>query len=109
MKKAEKIFEDTFTACRIHVRDFGLEFNPNGEAIGFNGLITEDVVCTRTVNAVQKLVDSKLREWDIFDKYDTNGDEGRARRDFWRQAMKMVQSTINNERKSLKEWKEFCK
>ena len=101
MKKAEKIFTDTYTACRIHIKDWDIEYNPDGSAVGFNNLITECAICTRTINDVQKLYDAECKKLAIAEKYDFGDSDYRIIK---RKALLMVQSTINNARKTLIEY-----
>lgn len=48
MTKAEKIFKDTYYECRKHIRDWGIERNPDGRPVAYGSLITELVVSIRT-------------------------------------------------------------
>ena len=79
MKKtnAERIFEDTRWECRKHIARHGFERNPDGQAVGFIGLTTDDEsVSIRTLNAVQKFINAEL------------------------EVLEMVQATLNNERQN---------
>lgn len=89
MTKSEKIFKDTYTECRAYIRNWGVELNPDGSSIGFNFLITEEVVCNRTCNDVQKLLDKELRIVAIEEKYGFD-------RSTQKSALNMVQATLNN-------------
>ena len=96
--KAQKIFTDTYAECRIHIKDWGFERNQNGKAIGFNRLYTEEVVSTRTCNAIEKLIygEKKMLE---FDHEIGIADDWTA---LCEQALEMVESTLENQRESLK-------
>lgn len=106
MKKAEKIFKDTYTECRLHVKAWGLEYNPNGKAVGFTGVITEEPVCNRTLNEIQKYIDSENYKLDCYDRMGVGDKE---KHDFWRDALKMVQSTVDNSRDSIRKFNEMLK
>ena len=54
MTKAERIFEETFKACRKHIKTWGYD-----ERIGFNSLCTEEVVYPRTVSAVKAILKAR--------------------------------------------------
>lgn len=90
MTKAEKIFNETYTECRLHARTWGCERSENGKAIGFNKLATEEATSRRTWNAIQKLID-KERERIEFDK--RLGIDVREVVEF---GLEMVQETLNN-------------
>ena len=92
MKKAERIFWETYVECKDLRERHGFERNPNGTAIGFATLCTEEAYSTRTINAVQKELDIR-HGWIRFDKrhgfpVDTAEEE----------VLEMVQATINNAR-----------
>ncbi len=101
LTKAERIFNDTYTECRIHIKDWGFERNPNGEAIGFNGMCTEEVMSNRTCNAIENLIrtEKKMLQFDH--------DLGTA--DDWTElcehALEMVESTLENQRRAINDWK----
>ena len=101
MTKAEKIFNDTYSECRIHIKDWGFEMNPDGKPASFNRLHTKEPVSTRTFNAVQKLIDSEKRMI-AFDKemgYDPDYT------DLLEKALMMVQVTLDAHREAMKEWR----
>ena len=106
MTKAAKIFQDTYTECRIHIKAWGIEFNPNGKAVGFTGVITDQPICTRTLNEIQRLLDAESRQIDIAEKYGAGDPDYRVIK---RDALKMVQSTIDNSRASLKKFDDMLK
>lgn len=98
MKKAEKIFNDTRRECRKHIEDWGYEMNVDGNSIGFNGLITEDVICVRTINDVQTIL-NKARDTIKLDI--KLGITNLKKEQSKIQVLNMVQSTLDNQRKSL--------
>lgn len=97
MTKAERIFNDTYRACREHIKTWGVEYNQDGSIVGFIRLHLNEneFSCTRTVNSVQKILDSKLKSLQIDKELNIDIDKIKEL------ALLMVQSTINNERKSL--------
>lgn len=103
MTKAERIFNNTYTECRIHTKTWGMQRNPNGKAIGFTGLIKRDsdTSCKRTWNAIQKLIDSKKKQVEIALKYDFGDREYYEMCSF---ALEMVQSSLDNE---INNWTNF--
>lgn len=62
MTKAERIFQDTYRECRQIIKHHGYE--PNSR---LNGLVMKDdeTVCTRTLNAISKLLKSEQRANEI--------------------------------------------
>lgn len=76
--KAERIFNSTWYECLDHAKSWGREYNPDGRAIGYGSLVTEEVVCTRTLNDVQKCIDRRKRELDLNEKYGMYDCSGRA-------------------------------
>lgn len=93
MKKADRIFIETYKECFYHFSRFGYEFNPDGKAIGFTGLITNETTSTRTYNAIQKIIDKKIAL--------TNTDfelsvitENELKKELY--VLDIVQSTLNN-------------
>ena len=98
MTKAEKIFKDTYTECRRSAQSWGFRYNPDGRPIGFAGVITEEVVYIRTLNAIQKFIDSERKTIALNEKYGVSTAE---RLNLLRYALDMVQVTVDNNRKSL--------
>ena len=99
MTKAERIFRDTYTECRKYAKTWGFRYNPDGRPVGFNGLITEEVVYVRTLNSVQKFIDrerKKLARDEELDVLDAD------RLNLLKYALDMVQVTLDNSRESLK-------
>lgn len=93
--KAERIFEATRWECKKHYEHWGLERNPDGQAVGFNGLITDDEsVCTRTFNAVQKFIDQRVRLRKEFQEVLGTDESAEL------EVLEMVQATLNNARRN---------
>ena len=98
MTKAERIYRATKYACRTHINHFGLDFNPNGKAVGFNNLTTEEVISTRTINAVEKELEKEKKDTAIAYKLDVITQEQlNERAKVWM----MIESTIENARAAL--------
>lgn len=99
MTKAERIFNDTYRACRNHLKSWGVKYNADGSVVGFMRLHLHDdeFSCTRTVNAVQKILDSKQKSLVLDKKLGLEIDNIKEL------ALLMMQSTINNERKAIKD------
>jgi len=100
MTKAEKIFKDTYTQCRVYIKAWGTERNDNGKVVGFTRLdySDNDFVCMRTINAVEKLLASerKMLAMDI-----KLGILEPDRIKVLTDALDMVESTIENQKDSL--------
>ena len=84
MKKAERIYTDTYFDCKYQIRTFGYEEN-----VGFNSLSYNDneTVSTRTLNEIQKYIDSGRKKLEIDIKLN-------------KEVLDMVQVTLDNTRKS---------
>ena len=102
MTKAERIFQATRIACKEHYKDWGIEYNPDGSAVGFARLIMNDdeFSCTRTINAVQKMLDKAKKSLKLDKHFGIDTKEKEI-------ILDMVESTINNERKALEELKAY--
>ena len=95
MKKAERIFWETYVECKDLRERHGFQRNPNGEAVGYNTLCTEETFCARTISAVQKELDTRL-SWIRFDKrHGIPVDPAKE------EVLEMVQATINNARRAI--------
>ena len=105
MTKAEKIFNDTYTECRLHAKTWGFERTPEGKVIGFNRLATEETTCRRTFNAIQKLIDNEAKRIG-FSKKHFGEDEHTALREY---ALEMVQETLNNAIRTEEEFEAWLK
>ena len=103
MTKAEKIFKDTYMECRIHIRNHGYMVNPNGKAAGFSGLITNEVTCARTWNAIEKLLEKERESQKMYKRLGIWDEHN----DLCEQALNMVESTIENERESERKFREL--
>ena len=101
MTKAEKIYNATRFDCKRHISNWGYEEN-----IGFNGLSTEGPVSIRTCNDIQKILDSKFRGIEIDRKLgiSTEGKLGAEEN-----VLRMVQATLDNNRKSVASFNESLK
>lgn len=105
MTKAEKIFKDTYTECRLHAKAWGFERQADGRAIGFNRLATEEATCRRTFNAIQKLIDKEAKNIEL-NKRLLGEDDYTARCEF---ALEMVQETLNNAIRNEEEFQKWLK
>lgn len=96
--KAERIYRKTRYACRKHIETWGLDFNPNGKAVGFNNLDTDEVISTRTINAVEKeLIKDKNNTSMAYKLNVISQEELNERAKTWL----MIESTIENARKVI--------
>ena len=100
MTKAERIFTNTYSECRIMVKTHGFE------GIGFGSLITEETTSTRTYNTIQKLIDKEKRNLELNRKLKVTSEE---RQELLENALEMVQITLNNSIRKEKEFKELMK
>lgn len=98
MKKAERIYRATKAACRRQIEAFGYEENPNGMAVGFNFVNTEEVVCARTLNEMCKLIKSDYSLLKTSYKLGVVDNEEYERRT---QILQMVEATIFNTRNNI--------
>lgn len=94
MTKAQKIFQDTWTECRLHIKDWGMQYNPDGTAIGFNNMDTDEPMCTRTFNAIEKEIDKAERLTKVDYEIGIADDWTKLCED----SLKMVRSTLKNAR-----------
>ena len=90
MTKAERIFRDTYSECRQIIKHHGYE--PNS---GLNGLVMKDneTTCTRTLNAISKLLKSEQRSNEMAKKLNAISAE---RSQMNADALKMVERTLYN-------------
>lgn len=93
--KAQRIFKDTYTMCRCHIKTWGFARNADGTAIGFNNLVTRDDETTykRTWNEIRNLIEAERRQLDRYAKYKVIEVERLELLSF---ALEMVESTLNN-------------
>lgn len=96
MTKAEKIFADTYSECRMHCRHFGYQNH------GYNNLITEKAYCTRTLNDIQKLIDKEAKQITLDVRLGII-----PKNDYRVGAIKMVQDTLNNARQIEQRFKDL--
>lgn len=101
MTKAERIFKDTYTACRVLAKRNGLVRNPDGTPVTYRELITEERVCTRTFNRIQKLINTERKTKEIGYKVGAY-DEGDYDRKIFE--LDMVQKTLDNHIKMFKDF-----
>lgn len=89
MTKAERIFNDTYTECRQIVKHFGYETYSR-----LNNLVMKDTECgcTRTFNAIAKLIASERRFIVLSRKLNVINDE---RAEMLTNALNMVENTLN--------------
>lgn len=108
MTKAERIFSTTRYECKKHLETWGYEVNPNGTAVGFNGLFYRDdeTISTRTVNAAAALLASKRKALAIDQKLGVIPTE-KAEKET--QVLNMVESTLNSSRKSIDNFNNMLK
>lgn len=105
MTKAEKIFTSTLNECRNSIKFWGFETNPDGRPVGFetlcrNCLTGDCMIYTRTFNAIQKLIDSRCKTLSLSKKLNVLTDDEYK---FEKFALDMVQVTLENHKKALKE------
>lgn len=96
--KAERIYRSTKVACKQHIEAWGIEYNPNGKAVGFNNLSTDEVISTRTINAVEKIKNTEKRNNEECYKLGITNEEEYNRK---AKVFEMVESTIENARQAL--------
>ena len=93
--KAHKIYVATRVACEKNIKAFGLQMNPNGKAVVWNNLITEESISTRTINAVEKEMQCHKKDVEIGYRLGVYSDEEIAElKKMWM----MVEITIENAR-----------
>ena len=98
MTKAQKIFQDTWTECRIHIKDWGMKYNPDGTAVGFCNMDTEEVMSARTFNAIEKEIEKAEHMMKMDHELGIADDWTKLCED----ALKMVRSTLKNARELTK-------
>ncbi len=108
MTKAERIYKETRFDCLRHVRDGFYQENEDGSAAGFTGLTCKDdeTVSIRTINTVEKLLISAKRLLATDVKLGVM-DSARAERE--ERVLKMVESTLNNNRKRIQAFNDEMK
>ena len=98
MTKAARIFEETRFECKMLMDRHGFERNPNGEAVGYNTLCTEEAFCVRTINAVQKELERRMKFNDLNKHLGIVNEEQYTDE---AHVLEMVQATINNARRAI--------
>ena len=106
MTKAERIYITTRAECRHHIEVWGYITNTDGSAAGYGNLICMDDehICTRTLNAVQKMLDRDRR---FADRLMKEGLITPEKYELRTQIFNMVQTTINNGRRHIEEIKRW--
>ena len=94
MKKGERIFNATRYECKKHIERWGYKVNPDGSAVGFNGLITEEPVCCRTKHASRTCIDKARKDVDRYLKIGVYTKE-RAEKEY--NILNMVETSLNNQ------------
>ena len=95
MTKGERIFNATRYECKKHIERWGYKVNPDGSAVGFNGLITEEPVCCRTKHNVRTYLDKARRD---IDRYLKIGVYTKERAEKEHNILNMVESSLNNQK-----------
>lgn len=108
MTKAERIFTATRYECKKHIEDWGYQINPNGTAVGYNGLTYKDneTISMRTINAVAALLASKRKYLVLDQKLGVITAEQTEKET---QILNMVESTLNSSRKSIEDFNKMLK
>ena len=93
--KAERVFSEIRFQCWKHIETWGYEVNPSGKAVGFNRVHSDEEVCTRTLNALEKLSQQQRNFWQRCLK---TGVIDKAKYAEEIKVLNMVDSTIENTR-----------
>lgn len=101
MKKVERIYKETYAACRKHIEAWGLETNEDGSVIGFNGLILKDTehMTKKNFEDFTQLLDSGFHNNDILLRYNVIDEEKHTE---MKSILLMVSATLLNEYKRFK-------
>jgi hypothetical protein len=97
MTKAERIYEATRRECKDIIT--GIHGYSEGQRL--SGLVTEEVVCMRTINAIMKLVDKEEHRIRLDEKLGVLSGE---KLQLYINVNNMVRSTVENVKKSLKKF-----
>ena len=97
MTKAERIYEATRRECKDIIT--GTHGYSEGQRL--SELVTEEVVCMRTINAIMKLVDKEEHRIRLDEKLGVLSGE---KLQLYINVNKMVRSTVENVKKSLKKF-----
>lgn len=97
MTKAERLFNKNYYECKKHIKVWGFE------GVGFNVLECDenDLLPTRTLNAIQKLIDKQWKHFEMCKKLNISINDLELKK----QALEMLQITLSNQRKVNEEWK----
>ena len=95
MTKAERIYEATRRECKDIIT--GTHGYSEGQRL--LGLVTEEVVCMRTINAIMKLVDKEEHSIRLDEKLGVLSGE---KLQLYINVNNMVRSTVENVKKALK-------
>lgn len=91
MTKAERIFRDSYAEARVHIKNWGYEENT---CINHLSCRDDEIVCTRTINAIKKLIEAEKRNIQLSYKY---GVIAMEQANVKAQALRMVELTIDRE------------
>ena len=105
MTKAEKIYISTYYECMRHISAWGFD-----ESARFNRLCTEDTVCTRTLNAIDKLIDREWKKVEHLERFTLKHPGEDVERDtellnsykIRKQALTMTRNTVDGEREKIR-------
>lgn len=103
-KLAEKIFNATYTECRVYIKRYGS--NNTG---GFGTLTRDDgvgILSTQTLNTIQKFIDNEVKRVQTDLRL---GIIDASKAELQQQALDMVQKTLDNERKSNADFRKSLK
>ena len=112
--KAERIFNDTYRESRIHIKRWGTE-----RGMCWSGLIDskEESYSTRTLNAIDKLIDAEMRKIEDFEKFTAKHPSDDPEHDLdllksyelRKQALTMTRNTVEGVREREREFAESLK
>lgn len=96
--KAQEIFQATRFECGKSMKAWGYEVNPDGRAVGFNFVHTDKAVSPRTLNNMEKILQSERTALKLSLKY---GVIDKRKFELRNKELDMVESTIHNTRKAI--------
>ena len=102
-KRAQEIYQETTTDCRIHIKNWG--YNPETDG-GFNSVTTEEPINTRLINDLKEIHKSKINLNEMNLRYKIIDQETYLTRI---NILIMVEKTIGNTERHLKEFNESLK
>ncbi|MBQ3405670.1 MAG: hypothetical protein IJH11_00290 [Lachnospiraceae bacterium] len=100
LTKADRIFQSNYSECRLHIQAWGMEYNPDGTAVGFCNLGTEEVMSPRTFNAIEKLINAEAHRLALEHELGI-ADE---RTELNENAIAMMRTTLQNARDLYSKW-----